>query len=76
MPIPTEAAPQRPAGTPRLLDRTQRLLAGTLRRLRCAVVARRAVFGFFALSVGYCVAVLVARAFAAHGHEATEEGAD
>jgi hypothetical protein len=61
MPTPTEAAPQRPAGTPRLLDRTQRLLASTLRRLRWAVITRRALFAFFALAAGYCVAVLVAR---------------
>ncbi len=60
MPIPSEAA-ERSAGTQRLLDRTQRLMAGTVRRLRWAVVGRRALFAFFALAVLYCVAVLATR---------------
>jgi hypothetical protein len=56
MPIPTQPATPRPAGTG-----WQRLVDRTLWRLRWALIARRALYAFFALGAIYCSAVLVAR---------------
>jgi len=56
MPIPSQSAALRPAGTG-----WQRLVDHTLWRLRGAVVARRALVAFFALGAIYCAAVLGAR---------------
>jgi hypothetical protein len=56
MPIPTQPATPRPAG-----NGWQRLVDRTLWRLRWALIARRALYAFFALGAIYCSAVLVAR---------------